>query len=132
MKLPRKALIILSVVVIAGASLAGYVWYNQSQGLPELDGRWKLGANQEGCFTTVRFMSNPIGKKGGVSLETTTGRLVQMYYGTYTNKANEITIALSNPEADPFDMTAESQENKLQLAYAWEGNEYSCTYVKSK
>lgn len=134
MRLTRKTAIILSVVLLAGAFLVGYVWNNQSRGMPDLDGRWKLDAsNEQACFTTVRFVSNPIGKNGGISLETTNGRFVQMYYGTYAIQTNGINIALTNPEVPPFDMKAESQENKLKLAYTWEGKEYnSCVYVKNK
>ncbi|WP_240419474.1 hypothetical protein [Paenibacillus periandrae] len=65
---------------------AGYVWYNQSGGGLDLDGRWKLEASEEGCYTTVRFESTPLSHNGSVSMETTKGNVVQMYYGTYSSK----------------------------------------------
>lgn len=132
MKVSPKALIGLVVVVLAAFVGAGYVWYKQNAGGPDLDGRWKLQAGTEGCFTTVRFAPNPLSKGGGVSLEATNDRLVQMYYGTYTKKTNKITVLLNNPEAPHFAMTAESQEDALKLAYPWEGKDYACTYVEQQ
>jgi hypothetical protein len=128
----RKGITILAAVIVLAASMGGYVWFNRNAGLPQLDGRWKLGEETEGCFTTVRFMSNPLSNNGGVSLETTEGRVVKMHYGTYVKKSKAITVSLTNPEVTPFAMTPESVEEQLKLTYNWEGKAYTCVYSANK
>ncbi|GBF76065.1 hypothetical protein PA598K_04506 [Paenibacillus sp. 598K] len=127
-----KILTGLAVAVIVVAGMAGFWWYSQKGGGPDLDGRWKLEGSGDGCFTTVRFAANPLSNGGGVSLETTNGNVVQMYYGTFTQHANEATVELNNPPVDPFVMTAEAQEDALKLVYAWEGKDYACTYIQQQ
>jgi len=132
MKWTRKWTILLVIVVIAAAGFGGYAWYKRNAGLlPYLDGRWKLDQAAEGCFTTVRFMNNPLGNNGGVSLETTSDRVVKLHYGTYTKKSSGITVALTNPEMPPFGILPELQEDALRLTYHWEGADYTCIYAKN-
>lgn len=125
-----KYLIALAVLLIAAAFTYGFM---KRSGQTEVDGRWALSSGDEGCYTGVRFMKNPVNGGGGVSTEATNGNVVEMSYGTYSyEKDDTLEIKITNRDTPPYKVNASRTEDTLTLKYNVEGKPAVCSYTLKK
>lgn len=125
-----KYLIALAVLLIAAVFTYGFI---KRSGQAEVDGRWALSSGDEGCYTGFRFMKNPVNGGGGVSIEATSGNVVEMSYGTYSyEKDDTIKVQITNRDTPPFQVNASRTEDTLTLKYDVGGKQAVCSYTLKK
>lgn len=125
----RKALISL-LILLAVAAMAIIYGFMQRSDRVQAEGRWALSSGDTGCFTVIRFMENPGTSGGAVSVEKTSGSLVQMSYGSYEYDGNDqLLIHLTNPEAPVFPVTLGRNGNELSAAFKINDEETACSYT---
>ncbi|MEK5032665.1 hypothetical protein MKY96_14520 [Paenibacillus sp. FSL R7-0302] len=125
----KKLIIIVPVLIVLIAALGWYGYTKRSGTAADIEGRWALSSGDTGCYTTVRFVANPATSGGAVSIEETSGNVVQMSYGNYsTGKNQSLEVQLTNPEAPAFSVEAERKDEVLTLQYDIQGTPSSCTY----
>lgn len=93
----KKLIIIVPVLIVLIAALGWYGYTKRSGTAADIEGRWALSSGDTGCYTTVRFVANPATSGGAVSIEETSGNVVQMSYGNYsTGKNQSLEVQLTN------------------------------------
>ena len=126
----KRGWIGLSVaVVVLALAAGGYMMFVNPPGDVDIEGRWELVSGSEPCYAGVRFMRGMTPAEGGVSTEAREGNVVQMAYGNYVKSGERLTLNLNNPPAEPIEMTIVREEEQLQLQYAQDGEQLSCTYA---
>lgn len=120
----KKILIIIAVsLVILGLAL--FLFINSMQS--EVEGVWKSTSEEDNCFSRVSFTDGPAETRG-IIIDETNGNHKQVWFGIHKVKGKKLSVELSNPKADPFEMIYKKSGDQLQLDYTWENEEHSCTY----
>ncbi|WNS40804.1 hypothetical protein [Paenibacillus sp. MMS20-IR301] len=125
----RKTLIFM-LILLAVAAAAVIYWFMQHSDRIQAEGKWALTSGDTGCFTGIRFMNNPAASGGAVSIEATSGSLVQMSYGSYEYDGdNQILITLANSDVPAFPVTLGRNGNELSATFKLKDEEAVCSYT---
>lgn len=125
----KKVLIIVGICIVTLGFIV-FLFINSMKS--EIEGRWTVVPDSgEGCFSSIRFTDGSLSNRG-ISIDETNGNYTQVWYGIHKVQDDKLSVELTNPKADPFEMTYQLTDDQLNLQYTWNTEEYSCTYELEK
>lgn len=120
-----KKILIIMGICLAVLGLIVIFFINSMKS--ELTGRWNSITTEDDCFSSISFTDGPPSTRV-ISIHETNGNHTQVWMGNYKEQSEQLSVELTEPKADPFEMTYNIVDDQLKLQYAWKNEEYSCTY----